>query len=144
MRRPYPLALVLLAACPAGQAGDAARFDPGPVPDSLYAGSVLYREYCSSCHGKFGGGDGLGPALLDTLYVPARLADSAIQAAVRTGFKETHSSFGDMPAVQGASPGDVTRITAYLHWLQARAGLLPDSASAQPTAPDSAPQTPDS
>lgn len=117
------LLILWLAGC--GESGaplrGGRRFDPGPVPDSLFAGAALYREYCSSCHGGTGTGDGVGPPLLDSLYAAGRYPDDALLRAVREGAPQRHWSFGDMPVIHRASPGDVARITAYLRWLQARA-----------------------
>jgi mono/diheme cytochrome c family protein len=126
MRTVAGLALMLLlSGCDSGGEGPVALrgFRPGPAPDSLAHGERIFNTYCSSCHGLHGTGQGLGPPLLDTLYLAGRLPDQAIYEAVERGVKQTHWNYGAMPKTPRVRRGDVEEIIPYLHWLQQRAGI---------------------
>lgn len=120
---------LLLAACDGASAGGGPyqAFNPGPTPPELKHGEVLFNTYCISCHGRYGRGEGLGPRLLDTLYVPSRMPDDAIYAAVERGVNRKHWNFGAMPKVQRIGRAETSEIIPYIRWFQQRAGLA-DSA----------------
>lgn len=99
-----------------------AGFNPGPTPPELHRGEVLYNTYCSSCHGVRATGQGLGPPLLDTLYRPGLLPDSAIARAIAQGTRQQHWNFGAMPPVGRVAGDEVPLIVDYVRWLQVRAG----------------------
>jgi len=117
------LLVALLSAC--GSSGGAetawSRFRPGPTPPELHRGEVLFNTYCISCHGLHGTGEGLGPALLDSLYAPARLPDDLIYLAVERGVPQQHFHYGAMPPVKRLDREQVAAIIPYLRWLQAKA-----------------------
>lgn len=120
------LALMLqLSGCDSGGEGPVALrgFRPGPAPASLARGERIFNTYCSSCHGQHGTGQGLGPPLLDTLYLPGRLSDTAIYQAVEQGVKQTHWNYGAMPKTPRVRRRDVEEIIPYLRWLQERSGV---------------------
>jgi len=136
VRRRTLFGLLALAACGADTGhwnGALAGFRPGPVPAEYHRGEVLFNSYCSSCHGLNGTGQGLGPALLDTLYLPAVLPDSAVARAIQQGARQRHWNFGAMPPVKRVEPGETALIIEYLRWLQRRAGLIDTVASAPET-----------
>jgi mono/diheme cytochrome c family protein len=124
MRLPGLVGLVLGIGC--GSSDGAARFQdfhPGTAPTGLAQGERLYNTYCSSCHGYYGRGEGLGPPLLDTLYLPARLPDQAIRIAVEQGVSQRHWHYGAMPRVGRMGAAQVDQIIPYIRWLQQRAGI---------------------
>jgi mono/diheme cytochrome c family protein len=114
------LVLLLVGCGGSSQEGAAAfrGFDPGPAPDSLRRGQMLYNTYCVSCHGLYGTGQGLGPPLLDTLYRPAQMPDEAVYQAVERGVKQRHWHYGAMPKLLRVEPAEVREIIPYLRWLQ--------------------------
>lgn len=111
-----------LAAAGCGGAGGGdprmAAFNPGRPPAELDRGSVLYASYCASCHGALGKGQGLGPPLLDTLFLPVRVTDSAMTAAMRSGVPQRHWNFGAMPPATRIDPAEMPQVVAYVRWLQ--------------------------
>ena len=120
-RTAFALAALLAGCCGSGDEASAyLRFKPGPTPDSLRRGEVIYNTYCISCHGRLGTGQGLGPPLLDSLYHPARLPDEAIYQAVERGVSQKHWHYGAMPKIQRVARAEVAEIIPYLRWLQGR------------------------
>jgi mono/diheme cytochrome c family protein len=115
-------ALGWLAAC---ESRPAVRtdFDPGPVPGELAEGERLFDATCVRCHGAFAAGTDSGPPLVHMTYEPSHHGDVAFQRAVDFGVRAHHWRFGDMPPVPGLDAAAVGKITAYVRWLQRRAGI---------------------
>lgn len=126
--RPFPaLSLATIAL------GAAAIVAPRPVaaqdldvPFSLGRGWSGFEQDCAQCHGPQGGGTEQGPPLIHRYYVPSHHSDSAIVQAILYGTKQHHWNFGDMAPVEGISEAEAEQITAFVRWLQAEKGLLPD------------------
>ncbi len=123
--------LHLAAGCGGGQGGSGALagFSPGATPPELSRGAALFGSYCSSCHGAFGTGQGLGPPLLDSLYLAPGFGDDALARAVTTGARQQHWNYGAMPAVERVAPAELPALTGYIRWVQRRwletSGRLP-------------------
>ena len=98
-------------------------FDPGPVPAELAEGERLFNDTCARCHGAQAAGTDAGPPLVHIVYEPNHHADIAFQRAVALGAPAHHWRFGNMPPVPGVDEAAVERITAYVRWLQRRAGI---------------------
>ena len=64
-----------------------------------------------------------GPPLVHIVYEPNHHADIAFQRAVALGVAAHHWRFGNMPPVPGVDEAAVERITAYVRWLQRKAGI---------------------
>ncbi|MBK6421750.1 MAG: cytochrome c [Gemmatimonadetes bacterium] len=113
-------AVLAAAACGGGDGGDPrmAAFHPGKPPAHLERGSVLYASYCASCHGVLGKGQGLGPALLDTLFLPETTPDAAMIAALRAGAPQRRYHYGAMPAATRVDTLEMPQVVAYVRWLQ--------------------------
>jgi mono/diheme cytochrome c family protein len=97
--------------------------DPGPTPAELVEGERLFDRDCARCHGARAAGTQHGPPLVHTVYEPNHHADIAFQRAVAFGVAAHHWRFGDMPPVSGLDEEAVARITAYVRWLQRKAGI---------------------
>lgn len=111
-----------LTAC-AGDGGASqalAGFSPGAPPVELRHGAALFGSYCSSCHGAFGTGQGLGPPLLDSLYLAPGFDDAAVARAVTTGVRQQHWNYGAMPPVARVTQTDLPAIIGYVRWVQQR------------------------
>jgi mono/diheme cytochrome c family protein len=116
--------LVLVLGCSPGDGGASARwvsFESGPPPAELKRAEVLYNSYCLSCHGRQGRGEGLGPPLLDSLFLRPSVTDDDALRAITTGTNQRAYSFGAMPAVSILSPPEAVQVIAYVRWLQQRA-----------------------
>ena len=120
--RAITVLLPVLAACesrPASVAG----FDPGPVPAELAEGERRYNRSCRLCHGPLGTGGEAGPPLVHKIYEPGHHADAAFQLAITRGVRAHHWRFGDMPPMPEMDSSEIAEITAYVRWLQQKAGI---------------------
>ena len=97
------------------------------VPDlTAYeiGGNTLFEANCAVCHGRNAAGqDGVAPPLVHKIYEPNHHADESFQIAVARGVRSHHWNFGNMPAIEGLSRDDVTRIVAYVRALQRANGI---------------------
>ena len=119
---PIPLTVALLLAACDRRPEVRPDVDPGPVPADLADGERLFTDNCARCHGTRGVGTTAGPPLVHVIYEPSHHGDYAFQRAARFGVAAHHWNFGNMPAVPVDSAA-VTRITAYVRWLQRGAGI---------------------
>ena len=98
------------------------------LPDSLsqhaQIGKLGFEAKCASCHGvNAAGKDGLAPPLIHKIYEPSHHANESFQRAVALGVQAHHWRFGNMPAIEGLTTGDVTMIIAYIRELQRANGI---------------------
>ncbi len=98
------------------------------VPDALSAnaqiGKVAFDAKCAACHAANAvGQDGVAPPLVHVIYEPSHHGDEAFQRAVSLGVQSHHWRFGNMPAVDGLTRGDVAMIVAYVRELQRANGI---------------------
>ena len=98
-------------------------FDPGPVPVELVDGERRYERSCSGCHGLLGAGTRAGPPLVHRIYEPSHHSDAAFQLAVTRGVRAHHWTFGNMPPLPGMDSAGIAAVTAYVRWLQQKAGV---------------------
>jgi mono/diheme cytochrome c family protein len=98
-------------------------FDPGPVPADLADGERRYNRNCSGCHGPLGTGTGAGPPLVHRIYEPSHHSDAAFQLSVTRGVRAHHWTFGNMPPLPGVDSAGIAAVTAYVRWLQRKAGI---------------------
>jgi cytochrome c len=113
--------LPLLAACEPRRSLEG--FDPGPVPAELAEGERGYDRSCRPCHGPLGTGGQEGPPLVHEIYEPSHHADAAFHLAVTRGVRAHHWSFGNMPPIPAMDSAAIAGVTAYVRWLQRRAGI---------------------
>jgi cytochrome c len=114
--------LTVLAACEP-RAATVAGFDPGPVPAELADGERRYNRNCRLCHGPLGTGAQAGPPLVHRIYEPSHHADDAFHLAVTRGVRAHHWRFGDMPPMPEMDSATIAGVTAYVRWLQRKAGI---------------------
>ncbi|MBT6327821.1 MAG: cytochrome c [Candidatus Thioglobus sp.] len=93
------------------------------LPDLNYKpdisqGKSKYQSTCMKCHGKSLLGTETGPSLLDNTYKPSHHADLSFYYAVKSGVRQHHWKFGDMPMITGLSPERVSDIIAYVRQQQ--------------------------
>jgi mono/diheme cytochrome c family protein len=93
------------------------------MPLELRDGAELFGLHCSSCHGVEGVGTEQGPPLVHRIYEPSHHGDGAFVMAALRGVRAHHWTFGDMPPVEGITQERVLAITAYVRWLQRKAGI---------------------
>lgn len=116
----------LLVACGGSDhdAGPYMSFNPGPTPPEIHRGEVVFNTFCMSCHGRHGRGEGLGPALLDTIFAPSRVSEEAFYRAIEQGVSQTYYHYGGMPPVKPVTRADAAEVFRYVRWLQERARAL--------------------
>lgn len=89
------------------------------------AGAAVFKDNCATCHGsRAEGREGRAPPLVHKIYEPGHHADAAFQLAVKTGVRQHHWPFGNMPPVEGLSEQEVARIVAYVRSLQKANGIF--------------------
>lgn len=95
----------------------------GATPAEMQVGETKFTANCAACHGVRGVGTKQGPPLVHKIYEPNHHADMAFQRAAENGVRAHHWEFGNMPKIEGVTPGDVEQITRYVRWLQREAGI---------------------
>ncbi len=93
------------------------------IPFEMAKGQVLYKKYCSSCHGLQLDGSDQGPPLIHPFYKPSHHGDQSFYRAALQGVRQHHWEFGDMRPVAGISPGEMDRIVPYLRFYQKQKNL---------------------
>ncbi len=85
---------------------------------SISQGESSYQSACIKCHGDNLLGSEQGPSLLDEIYKPSHHADLSFYYAVKSGVRQHHWKFGDMPKIDGLSPERVSDIISYVRHKQ--------------------------
>ncbi|WP_341863623.1 cytochrome c [Gymnodinialimonas sp. 57CJ19] len=98
------------------------------LPETLSAnaqiGENIYLSQCADCHGVDSvGRAGIAPPLVHIIYEPSHHGDEAFQRAAALGVQQHHWSFGNMPAVEGLTRGDVAMVVDYIRELQQANGI---------------------
>lgn len=122
LRRAAVALLPLVAACEP-RPSPVPEFDPGPVPAELARGERGYDRNCRACHGPLGTGSETGPPLVHKIYEPGHHADAAFQLAITRGVRAHHWRLGDMPPLPEMDASEIAAVTAYVRWLQRKAGI---------------------
>jgi len=85
---------------------------------SISRGKAEYQKTCIECHGTGLLGSEKGPSLLDSTYKDSHHADLSFYYAVKSGVRQHHWQFGDMPKIAGLPPERVSDIIAYVRHKQ--------------------------
>ena len=97
---------------------------PENLSQNAQIGKLAFGVKCASCHGTNAAGqDGIAPPLVHIIYEPGHHGDEAFQRAAAIGVRAHHWPFGNMPAVEGITRGDVKMITSYVRELQRANGI---------------------
>ena len=92
---------------------------PATLSQNAQSGKRGFEAKCAACHGvNAAGQDGVAPPLVHKVYEPSHHGDESIQRAASLGVRAHHWPFGNMPAVEGLTRGDVKMIIAYIRELQ--------------------------
>jgi cytochrome c553 len=99
------------------------------LPDELskvaQIGKLAFQSNCLACHGENAVGQkGVAPPLIHKIYEPSHHGDESFQRAVAVGVRAHHWKFGNMPAIEGLTRGDVKAIIAYVRELQEANGIF--------------------
>lgn len=85
-------------------------------PDAR-AGSKIYNSECAACHGRLLDGTHKGPPML--AYESAFHPDPDFVAAIKSGVKQHHWSFGDMLPIKSLTDDEIRRVIIYIRKVQA-------------------------
>lgn len=82
--------------------------------EAIAAGKTLYDDNCQACH-KADGSGGMGPSLVDDVYVNARAnTDVGIFEIVHSGASGAMRSFSE----RGVTQDQILKMIAYIHTLK--------------------------
>lgn len=98
------------------------------IPETLTAnaeiGKRIFDVKCAACHGANAAGqNGVAPPLVHKIYEPSHHGDFAFIRAAQNGVRSHHWSFGDMPAIEGITEGEIKLVTNYVRELQRANGI---------------------
>ena len=97
---------------------------PKNLSPNAQIGKIGFEAKCANCHGADAAGtEGIAPPLIHKIYKPSHHADESFQRAVSLGVRAHHWPFGNMPAIEGLTRGDVTMVIAYIRELQRANGI---------------------
>ena len=97
---------------------------PEAFSDNARIGKVAFEAKCAVCHGVNAAGQaGVAPPLVHKIYEPSHHGDGAFLLAARNGVRAHHWRFGNMPAVEDVTDGEVKMIIAYVRELQRANGI---------------------
>ncbi|MGB5863141.1 MAG: cytochrome c [Sulfitobacter sp.] len=97
---------------------------PASFTEQEQIGETAFNAKCAVCHGDNAAGqDGIAPPLIHKIYEPSHHGDTSFQLAAMNGVQAHHWPFGNMPAVEGITPSDITNIIAYVRAIQRANGI---------------------
>ena len=97
---------------------------PSALSQSAQIGKRAFEAKCVACHGVNAAGQvGVAPPLVHKIYEPSHHGDESFQRAVSLGVRAHHWRFGNMPAVEGLTRGDVAMVATYIRELQRANGI---------------------
>lgn len=97
---------------------------PADLSGNARLGKTVFEAKCATCHGQNAAGqNGVAPPLVHKIYEPNHHSDMAFVAAAQNGVRSHHWDFGNMPPVEGVTPGDVKMVVAYVRELQRANGI---------------------
>jgi mono/diheme cytochrome c family protein len=94
------------------------------LTDVAARGRIAFEQNCASCHGINAGGTQQGPPLVHPIYNPGHHADGAFFLAAKSGVRQHHWNFGNMPPQPQVSDAQIAAITRYVRELQAANGII--------------------
>ena len=97
---------------------------PSSLSQSAQIGKRAFEAKCVAWHGVNAAGQvGVAPPLVHKIYEPSHHGDESFQRAVSLGVRAHHWPFGNMPAIEGLTRGDVVMVAAYIRALQRANGI---------------------
>lgn len=97
---------------------------PGRWSENALIGQRIFDAKCADCHGANAAGQkGVAPPLVHKTYEPSHHSDMAFIMAAKNGVRAHHWNFGNMPAVEGITDGEVKLVTTYIRELQRENGI---------------------
>ena len=97
--------------------------EPATLSPAAAVGKAAYNANCASCHGPAGAGTNQGPPLVHIIYNPGHHADGAFFVAARSGVRQHHWRFGNMPPQPQVGEADLRAIVRYVREVQQANGI---------------------
>ncbi len=94
------------------------------LSEQASAGKLAYDANCLSCHGANAAGSDKGPPLVHDIYNPGHHGDEAFVLAARSGVRQHHWRFGNMPPQPKAGFEKITTVIRYIRELQRANGIF--------------------
>jgi len=98
------------------------------LPTSLSAkaqrGARTFAENCAACHGDNASGSDKGPPLIHDIYNPGHHGDESFYLAMKTGVRQHHWPYGNMPPQTQVNTTMAGNILAYVREVQAANGIV--------------------
>ncbi|MFC4172449.1 c-type cytochrome [Microvirga sp. GCM10011540] len=98
--------------------------EPATLSPAAVAGKVAYEANCAGCHGQTGAGTDRGPPLVHVIYHPGHHADAAFHVAAKSGVRQHHWRFGNMPAQPQVGDPELQAIVRYIREVQQANGIM--------------------
>ncbi len=95
---------------------------PELTPEAAAGGQIFVKK-CSQCHGFIAGGTDKGPPLIHKIYEPSHHGDFSFFRAVKTGTRQHHWPYGDMPPQPGVSEDETAAIITFIREVQRANGI---------------------
>jgi mono/diheme cytochrome c family protein len=86
-------------------------------------GKTLFEANCAPCHGIKGSGTDKGPPFIHDIYNPGHHSDAAFFAAAKSGVRQHHWQYGNMPPQPQVREEQVAAIVKYVRELQIANGI---------------------
>lgn len=86
-------------------------------------GRLVFNTNCASCHGVDAAGGTGGPPLIHSIYNPGHHSNVAFIRAVRSGVRQHHWQFGNMPPQQHVAFGDMVFLMKFIREVQQQNGI---------------------
>lgn len=86
-------------------------------------GKTAFDDNCAQCHGPNGAGSEKRPPLIHRVYHPGHHANAAFELAVKTGVRQHHWRFGDMPPQPQVTQEQVAAIVRFVRQVQIANGI---------------------
>lgn len=122
--KPEPAPEMAASNSPARGAPIVAVTLPDALSSEAQVGKRAFDAVCAACHGEnAAGAEGFGPPLVHKIYEPSHHGDMAFLLAAQRGVQAHHWRFGNMPAQEGLTQGDVKAIVSYVRTVQRANGI---------------------
>ena len=97
---------------------------PKTLSQKAQIGKQAFEVSCVSCHGENAASIGcVAPPLVHAIYERRLHGDESFQQAAAVGVRAHHWKFGNIPAVEGVTRGNIKMVTAYIRELQHANGI---------------------
>ena len=86
-------------------------------------GQIVFNTQCSECHGMNGSGTHKGPPLIHDIYNPGHHSNRAFYAAIKSGVRQHHWPYGDMPPQKNIGFSDMALLIKFIRETQIKNGI---------------------